>query len=227
MKALILAGGLGKRLRPVTEMVPKPLVPVLGRPVVEYTLQNLPPEVTEIIFVIGYKGEMIRERFGNAVVGRPVCYVVQEQQLGTGHAVKCARPLVREKFLLLYGDDVYGSEGLRRLVRHDWGLLCRRVKHPEKFGVVVTDKAGCVTRLVEKPREYVSDLTWVGAGVFQEDFLGIETPLSPRGEYEATDMFNVLIERGVKFRTELADLWFPGNTHEEIHLAEAELRAGT
>ena len=226
MKAVILAGGLGKRLRPITETVPKPLVPVLGRPVVEYTLENLPSEVTDVIFVIGYKGEMIRERFGTEAFGRKIHYVVQEQQLGTGHAVKQARPLVGEKFLLLYGDDVYGADGLKSLVRHDWGLLVRRVEHPEKFGVVVTDDYGFVMHLVEKPKEFVSDMTWVGAGVFQPEFLDIETPLSPRGEYEATDMFNALIQRGVKFRTELSELWLPGNTHEEVAQAEQELQIG-
>lgn len=224
MKAVILAGGLGKRLRPITESVPKPLVPVLGRPVVEYTLANLPSEVTEVVFVIGYKGEMIREHFGTEAFGRNISYVTQDQQLGTGHAVRQARPIVDDKFLLLYGDDVYGAEGLKRLAQHDWGLLVRRVDHPEKFGVVVTDEHGCVTRLVEKPKEFVSDLTWVGAGVFQGDFLDIETPLSPRGEYEATDMFNVLIERGVKLQTEMSELWLPGNTHEEVRVAEQELQ---
>lgn len=224
MKAVILAGGLGKRLRPITETVPKPLVPVLGRPVVEYTLENLPPEVTEVVFVVGYKGHMIRERFGTEAFGRKIQYVVQEQQLGTGHAVKQARPLIDDKFLLLYGDDVYGAEGLKNLVRHEWGLLVRRVEHPEKFGVVVADEHGCVMHLVEKPKEFVSDLTWVGVGVFQSEFLDVETPLSPRGEYEATDMFNALIQRGVKFQTELSELWLPGNTHEEVAQAEQELR---
>ena len=227
MKAVILAGGLGKRLRPVTEVVPKPLVPVLGRPVVEYTLENLPPDVTEIVFVVGYKGEMIREHFGTEAYGRGVSYVTQEQQLGSGHAVKQVKSVIDGKFLLLYGDDIYGPEGLQRLVRHDWGLLVRRVDHPERFGVVVVDEDGCVTRLVEKPKEFVSDLTWVGAGIFQADFLAVDTPLSPRGEYEATDMFNVLIERGVKFQTELSELWLPGNTHEEVRLAEEELRTTT
>lgn len=225
MQAVILAGGLGKRLRPITEDVPKSLVPVLGRPVVEHTLENLPADVDELIFVVGYKGEMIREAYGESAFGRRVRYVVQEQQLGTGHAVRQAKSLVHEKFLLVYGDDVYGREGLKRIVRHDWALLVRRVEHPEKFGVVVTDAEGCVTRLVEKPTEFVSDLTWVGVGVFQPEILEIETSLSPRGEHEATDMFNVLIERGMKFRTEIAELWLPGNTHEEVQLAEQELRA--
>lgn len=225
MQAVILAGGVGKRLRPITETVPKPLVPVLGRPVVEYTLDNLPSEIDEIIFVVGYKGEMIRETYGRAAFGRRISYAVQERQLGTGHAVKQAKSLVRGRFMLIYGDDVYGREGMERIARHEWGLLVRRVEHPEKFGVVVTDEDGYVTRLVEKPKQFVSDLTWVGVGVFQPEFLDVETTLSPRGEYEATDMFNVLIQRGIQFYTELAELWLPGNTHEEVRLAEQELRA--
>lgn len=220
MQAVILAGGLGKRLRPITEEVPKPLVPVCGRPVVEYTLKNLPSEITEVIFVIGYKGEMIKQLYGDSAFGKKVSYVVQEQQLGTGHAVKCAAAVINRPFLLLYGDDIYGATGLQKLVQREWALLARRVEHPERFGVLKLNKDGTVSDMVEKPKEFISDLSWVGAAKLQPEFMQIETPLSPRGEYEVTDMVNVLIRQGKKFYPELTDLWLPANTHEEV--AEAE-----
>lgn len=223
MQAIILAGGLGKRLRPITETVPKPLVPVAGRPVVTYTLENLPEEIEEIIFVIGYKGQMLRDAFGEEYAGRRVRYAEQGEPRGTGHAVQKAAPFVRGRFLLLYGDDIYGADGLRRLLRHESALLCRRVEHPERFGVVMLDESGVVSRMVEKPKEFVSDLTWVGACVVGPEVLSVDTPLSPRGEYEFTDMVNVLITRGTKFRTELADLWLPGNTKEEVDAAAREM----
>lgn len=226
MQAVILAGGLGKRLRPITETVPKPLVPLNGKPVIEYTLANLPPEIEEIVFVIGYKGHMLREAFGESFHGRRVSYVEQGEPLGTGHAVKKAQPLIRGRFLLLYGDDVYGPNGLERLIRHEWAILVRMVEHPERFGVVVLDSDGYVERLVEKPQTFVSNLSWVGACVAQPEILSVDTPLSPRGEYEFPDMVNALIGRKVRFKTELADLWLPGNTHEEIKTAEDTLRTG-
>lgn len=224
MQAVILAAGLGKRLRPITELVPKPLVPVHGKPVVLYTLEHLPAGVDEIIFVIGYRGHMMREAFGDTYAGRPVRYIEQGDPLGTGHAVKKAAPFVRGRFLFLYGDDIYGAAGLQRLVQHEWALLVRRVEHPERFGVVVQGPQGFVERMVEKPAAFISDLTWVGACVVHPDVLAVETPRSPRGEYEFPDMVNVLIQRGVRFQTELADLWLPGNTHEEVRSAEAELQ---
>lgn len=226
MQAVILAAGLGKRLRPITETVPKPLVPVNGKPVVEYTLQNLPASVEEVIFVVGYKGHMIRETFGDSYGGRTVRYVEQGEPLGTGHAVRQAAPLVRGAFLLLYGDDIYGPKGLQRLVRHSWALLVRRVEHPERFGVVVLDEEGNVERMVEKPKEFVSDLSWVGACVVKQEFLSVETPLSSRGEYEVTDMLNELLRQGIRLKTEVADLWLPGNTREEVLSAEGELQRG-
>lgn len=225
MKAVILAGGLGKRLRPITEVVPKPLVPVLGKPVVEYTLENLPSEITEVVFVIGYKGEMIRAQYGDRAFGRTISYVTQTEPLGTGHAVKCAAAVVNTPFLLLYGDDVYGREGLERLVKHEWALLARRVENPERFGVLVLRDDGSVERMVEKPKEFISNLSWVGAAMLQPEFFTVETPLSPRGEYEATDMVNALIRQGKKFRTELTDLWLPANTAEEVTQAEQALRS--
>ena len=220
MKAVILAGGLGKRLRPITENVPKPLVPVLGKPVVEYTLENLPAEIIEVIFVIGYKGEMIKDLYGNDAFGKKISYVVQEQQLGTGHAVKCAASLVDMPFILLYGDDIYGKEGLQKLVKREWALLARRVEHPERFGVLKLNEDGTVSDIVEKPKEFISDLSWVGGAKLQPEFMNVETPLSQRGEYEVPDMVNVLIKQGKKFYPELTDLWLPANTHEEV--AEAE-----
>lgn len=223
MQAVILAGGLGKRLRPVTETVPKPLVPVNGRPVVSYTLENLPGEVSEIIFVIGYKGHMMQEVFGAEYGGRSISYVEQGEPLGTGHAVKQAAPLLKHKFLLLYGDDVYGPKGMKNLVRHDWALLVRHVEHPERFGVVVLDQGGHVERMVEKPKEFLSDLSWVGACVVHPEILSVEVPLSERGEYEFPDMVNVLLKREIKFQTELADLWLPGNTQGEVEAAAREL----
>jgi len=224
MKAVILAGGLGKRLRPITETVPKPLVPVCGRPVVEYTLKNLPPEVQEIVFVIGYKGEMIKDLYGNFAFGRKISYAVQEKQMGTGHAVKCAAHLIDMPFLLLYGDDIYGAVGMQKLVQRDWALLARRVDHPERFGVLELNEDGTIKDMVEKPQTFISDLSWVGAAKLQPEFLKIETPLSSRGEYEVTDMVNVLIKQGKKFYAELTDIWLPANTHEEVAEAERCLR---
>jgi dTDP-glucose pyrophosphorylase len=127
---------------------------------------------------------------------------------------------VSTPFLLLYGDDVYGPDGLKRLLRHEWALLARKVERPERFGVLVTRPDGTVAHMVEKPKEFVSNLSWVGAAMLQPEFFAVGTPLSPRGEYEATDMVNALIERGVRFATEMTDLWLPANTLEEV--AEAE-----
>lgn len=224
MQAVILAGGLGKRLRPITETVPKPLVPVNGKPVVAYTLEHLPAEIREVVFVVGYKGDMMRSAFGAEYGGRAIRYVEQGEPQGTGHAVKKAAPLIRGKFLLLYGDDIYGPEGMRRLVRHDWALLVRRVEHPERFGVVVLGEDGSVTRIVEKPQKFLSDLSWVGACVAHPEILSVEVPRSERGEYEFPDMVNVLLRREMKFQTELADLWLPGNTKEEVAAAARELQ---
>lgn len=225
MKAVILAGGLGKRLRPITEDVPKPLVPVLDKPVVEWTLEVLPPEITEIIFVIGHKGEMIRERYGDRAFGRTVAYVTQEKQLGTAHAVKCAAPLLDTPFLLLYGDDIYGGDGLRKLVRHDWALLARRVRHPERFGVLVLRADGSLKKIVEKPRVPVSNLAWAGPAMLQPDVLEIDAPLSARGEYEFPDLVNELIRRGVRFSVETTELWLPANTPADVAFAEAFMRS--
>jgi dTDP-glucose pyrophosphorylase len=137
--------------------------------------------------------------------------------------VKCAAAVINEPFILLYGDDIYGATGLQKLVRREWALLARRVEHPERFGVLELKEDGTVKDMVEKPQKFISDLSWVGAAKLQPEFMRIETPLSPRGEYEVTDMVNVLIKQGKNFYPELTDLWLPANTLEEVKEAEKYL----
>lgn len=223
MQAVILAGGLGKRLRPVTETVPKPLVPINGRPILEYALDRLPEDITEIVFVIGYKGDMLREAYGDSVRGRNVSYAVQEEPLGTAHAMRCAAPFVHGPFLLLYGDGVYGREGLTKILQHDFSLLAHRVSNPEQFGVLVCREDGTLERTVEKPKEFVSNLTWVGAAKLPASALTLDVPRSPRGEYEATDVFNLLLQGGHVCRVEETDFWLTANTKDEISKVEEGL----
>jgi len=101
MKALVLAAGEGKRLRPLTDDRPKPMILLNGRPLLEYILAELPDAITEMIIIIGYHGEKIREHFGDSWGGRKITYIEQTERLGTARAVLLAKDLLTEKFFLL------------------------------------------------------------------------------------------------------------------------------
>lgn len=124
MDAIILAAGRGTRLRPLTDTVPKPLIPVAGRGALLRTLDILPPEIDRIILVVGYLQEQIRAAVGTEWKGRPVEYVSPKALDGTGPMVRACESIIRgERFLVLNGDDVYGREDLEELTHHDRGIL--------------------------------------------------------------------------------------------------------
>src|SRR5687768_11120918 len=108
MKALIFAAGKGVRMMPLTAEKPKPLLEVLGRPLLERIIEVLPREIVEIVLVVGYKGDMIRGRFGHSFGGRRIAYVEQAEQLGTGDALMLCKHAIEpgERFLVVYADDL-------------------------------------------------------------------------------------------------------------------------
>lgn len=205
---------------------PKQLLPVKGKPVLEYLLDGLPEEITEYIFVVGGPHEArIREYFARGEYrGKPITFVVQKEQLGLAHAFKTAAPLVKGRWLGSVADDILGPRGLKNLVTHDLAVLAYRVPNPEKFGVLVGDEAGYLVRAVEKPVEFVSDLAWPGAMVMDREFFEVEVAPSARGEYETPDVWMKLIhERGRKIKIVESEFWLPVNDKEQLERAEKKM----
>ncbi len=206
---------------------PKQLLPVAGKPVVEYVLNALPKEVTELIFIVGGPHEQtIREYFASGQHnGRPITFIRQEQQLGLAHAFGMAKDLIHGKWFGSVADDIYDPEALQALVQDDLALYTYRVPNPEQFGVIVADSAGYVVNAVEKPKEFVSDLIWGGAMVMDESFFSVQVEPSARGEYETPDVWMKLIrEQGKKIRIVESSYWFPVNDKPQLDAAEAKMK---
>src|SRR5262249_39527259 len=149
MDAIILAAGLGTRLRPHTLTKPKPLLPIQGRPILEWILVALPPSVDRIVVVVNYLAEQIEEylrvqtHFANWEAVR------QTVPRGTGDALgSCRGKIAADRFLVLNGDDLYGAADLARLAEHDAGMLVHAVDQPRKFGIVFSRPDGTLERLV-------------------------------------------------------------------------------
>jgi len=237
MQAVILMAGKGKRMAKYYEG-PKVLLPVNGKPVVEYLIESLPAEVTELIFVVGGPHEgLIRERFssgqyggpprgrGSPAGGRPITFVLQEEQLGLAHAYRVAQDLIKGRWYGMVGDDIIGAKGLKELAAHELSVLAYHVPNPEQFGVLVADEAGYLVRAVEKPPEFVSDLAWTGHMVMDESFFEVKTERSARGEYETPDVWTKMIaERGAKIKVVESELWLPINNKAQLEEAERALR---
>lgn len=226
MQAIILMAGKGTRMAKYYEG-PKQLLPVAGKPIVEYLLEALPSEITELIFVVGGPHEeTIRNYFAKGEhMGRPITFVKQEQQLGLAHAFHTAKHLIRGRWFGSVADDIYDPKALKKLVQEELGLYSYRVPNPEQFGVLVVDDNNYVIRAVEKPQEFVSNLIWGGAMVMDQSFFEVEITPSARGEYETPDVWMKLInEKGKKIRIVECDYWFPVNDKPQLEAAEAKMK---
>jgi UDP-N-acetylglucosamine diphosphorylase / glucose-1-phosphate thymidylyltransferase / UDP-N-acetylgalactosamine diphosphorylase / glucosamine-1-phosphate N-acetyltransferase / galactosamine-1-phosphate N-acetyltransferase len=225
MKALIFAAGKGTRMQPLTFERPKPLLEVLGKPILEYTFEALPPEVTEVVLVIGYKGQMVKDLFGDNFAGRKITYVTQEEQLGTGDALWICRSLIApdERFLIIYSDDIYNRESFSRLLKHDRAILTARVDHPERFGIVVADPSGMVVDIEEKPEHPKSNIAWIGTMLIDADVFEQRPSEDPRHKEHTIQSMVIPYMRTHKTFAEEADLWIPIGYPEDLKKAELAL----
>jgi bifunctional UDP-N-acetylglucosamine pyrophosphorylase/glucosamine-1-phosphate N-acetyltransferase len=220
MDAIIMAAGLGTRLRPHTLHTPKPLLPVRGRPILDWALGALPPEVDRVLVVVNYLAEQIEAYLANQKHFTRWEAVRQEVPRGTGDAVRACRDRVRsDRLLVLNGDDLYGAADLAELSRHPAGLLVQAVAEPRKFGIAFLRPDGSLDRLVEKPDLDGPQLANTGAYVFPKEVLQTELQLSARGEYEITDYVSILAARHAVSVVQ-AKFWLPIGTVEVWQAAQ-------
>lgn len=150
MQAVILAAGKGTRMKELTEKTPKPMLLVHGKTLIEHKLAALPPEVDEVILIIGYQGEVIRERFGDAFGGRRIRYVIQETLDGTMGALALARPYLPDRFMVMMGDDIYAREDIEAcLAVPGWSILIEKTEAMAAGGRMVMDGAGHIIGIEE------------------------------------------------------------------------------
>jgi glucose-1-phosphate thymidylyltransferase len=229
---LIAAGGTGSRLRPFTHTGAKQLIPVAGQPILFHGLDAIRDAgIDRVGIVVGQTGGEVRAAVGDgARWGFDVTYIDQPEPLGLAHVVKTARGFVAgEPFLFFLGDNLI-REGVARFVREfertrpDAQIFLARVTEPERFGVVVME-GDRVVRLVEKPREPVSDLALVGVYLFQDSILEACDALAPswRGELEITEAIQWLVDHGGTVRAEVVDGWWK-DTGAPEDLLEANRR---
>ncbi len=227
MDAIILAAGLGTRLRPYTETTPKPLLPVQGRPILDWIIAALPP-IDRLVIVVNYLAEQIEAYLAGQTHVQHWSTVLQTVPRGTGDALMCCRQEIQaDRVLVLNGDDLYGVADLAQLASQPAGLLTHWVDDPRKFGVAFRRSDGTLDKLVEKPDIAGPALANIGAYVFPRQVFEVTLPLSPRGEYEITDAVSSLAQR-MPFSVIEAQHWLPIGTVEAWQSAQgADLRPFT
>src|SRR5687767_12845368 len=213
MKALVLSGGAGTRLRPITHTSAKQLVPIANKPILFYGIEDLAAAgIVEIGIIVGDTRDEIMAAVGDGSrFGVKVTYIPQEAPLGLAHCVLIAREFLGDEPFVMYLGDNFLVGGIRDLVEsyqaagHDAQILLTRVAEPQFYGVAELGPSGEIVGLEEKPEHPRSDLAIVGVYIFSPAIHEAVRAISPsaRGELEITDAIGWLIERGYHVHSHL------------------------
>jgi glucose-1-phosphate thymidylyltransferase len=206
MKGLILSGGTGSRLYPLTYTSAKQLIPVANKPILFRVIETIRDAgIDDIGIVVGSTAEQIKEAVGRGGRwGVNITYIPQEKPLGLAHAVKVAQPFLGDdRFVMFLGDNVIQggiSTLIRQFAESDWNsqIVLTRIEHPEQYGVAQLGDDGRIIRLVEKPKVPPSDLALVGIYMFDHNIFHAVDSIKPswRGELEITDAIQWLVDNG-------------------------------
>jgi bifunctional UDP-N-acetylglucosamine pyrophosphorylase/glucosamine-1-phosphate N-acetyltransferase len=223
MQAIILTAGNGVRFMPLSATRPKPLFSIFNESILEHNLNQLVGIVDEVFFVVNYKAEMIKEIFGDNYRGIKINYVFQEKIEGTGSAAELCKPNLRDRFLILCGDDFYFKEDIEKLIEKFPSVLVQEHKNPSAFGVITID-GDVIKEINEKPENPATNLVNTGLYYLPKDIFTQKIEKSPRGEYEFTDYLKKLIVRE-KVYFAVAQKWFPSSYPWDVFNAFEDLFA--
>lgn len=222
MQAVILAAGRGKRMRHLTQATTKPMLKIKGKPLLEYKLKCLPKKIKEIIFIVGYRSEDVLAHFKRYWGGRRIIYVFQTNINGTGGALHLAKSVLREKFLVMMGDDLYCKKDLNAMLKHDLAIMGYEVSDPSQFGVIKTNSKGFMTDVLEKPKKTRHKLANTGVYVLNKKFFEYELAPIGGGEFGLPQTLAKMTKKH-KIKVHKAQAWHPVGCPDDLKKAEEVL----
>lgn len=232
MKAIIPVAGAGTKLRPHTYTQPKALIPIAGKTILSFIVDQLASAgITEFIFIVGYLGEKIQE-YVNATYPDLTChFVFQNERKGTGHAIELTKALVgKDEIFVALGDTICEYD-VKEMVNSPYSMLgVKKVDDPRKFGVAEIDEDGFIDHVVEKPAIPKSNMALVGLYKIKETgFLFgclnhiFKEDITTQGDYNLTDALDCMIKRGAKFKAFRVRNWFDCGKKETLLESNATL----
>lgn len=220
MKIIVPMAGRGSRLRPHTLTVPKPLIPIAGKPIVQRLVEDIvavcgDKKVTEIAFIIGDFGEQVEADLKQVAenLGAKGSIYYQDKPLGTAHAIHCAADSMDDEIVVAFADTLFRAD-FTLDTDADSVIWVKQVDNPSAYGVVQFDEQGNINNFVEKPEEFISDLAIIGIyyfkdgpGLRKELKYILDNKLMDRGEYQLTDALSSLLKQGKIFKPGTVNDW--------------------
>lgn len=195
-KAIVLAAGEGERMLPLTLTVPKPLLMIGGKTVLDHIFEAFPEAITEAVIVVRYLGEKIRAYCGDVFHGRPIQYA-EGSEKGNAFSFLAAAPFVTasERVMILYADEIPSPENMQKCLAHEYSWLCKETARPKAAGVVKLRADGTIEEIVEKSENPPSNLAAIGLMVLPGEVFYYEPVQNPNGEYYLSSMLNPLFAK--------------------------------
>ena len=227
MKAVILAAGKGTRFGELTKTTPKALIKISGKPIIEYTLDSLPSRIKEVYLVVGHLGKKIKEYVGDNHKGVKIKYIELKNLTGTATAVwRAKKYLGREKFLVLYGDDIYNKKELGELVKQSWafGLAKTIPPSPKYLNMVLDSKKYIIQALYPTAKEMKTGiLISTGAYVMDSRIFKYKPVKLSNGEYGLPQTM-LAAAKDIPIKGVIMKKWLQINNPEDIKKAEKKLK---
>lgn len=235
MKGVVLAGGKGSRLQPMTNVVNKHVIPIYDHPMIYYPVSTLINVGIDDILVISsseHIGKYIQllENNGNNRFDADFSYKLQSEPKGIAHAVSLAEQFVDEEFVVVLGDNIILEDLSSKIdplgEDEEARIFLREVSEPSAYGVATVNADGQVTSLKEKPENPESNLAVIGLYVFNSGVFDVIDELKPsdRGEYEITDVNSHYLNKGTLHYEKITDSWYDAGTPEGVFRASADVR---
>jgi glucose-1-phosphate thymidylyltransferase len=230
MKIVVPMAGMGKRMRPHTLTVPKPLIPIAGKSIVQRLVEDIAKvcdeKVDEVAFIIGDFGKEVEEKLiqiaGNIGAKGSISY--QKEALGTAHAILCAEDALKGKVVVAFADTLFKAD-FKLDDEKDGIIWVQKIEDPRAFGVVKLDDNNTITDFVEKPETFVSDLAIIGIYYFKDgEYLKkelrylLDNDIKDKGEYQLTNALENMKNKGTKFVPGKVDEWLDcGNKNATVY----------
>jgi NDP-sugar pyrophosphorylase family protein len=224
IQAIILAAGRGTRMKNLTEKMPKPMINIGKMNLIEWKIEALPKEVNEVILVIGYLGEQIKNHFGEKFAGKKIIYIEQTELNGTGGALFLAKDLLKGKFLVMMGDDIYNKEDITEMIKNGWSILAKKADEKSKGAKIVLNDDNTIKEIIEGAELERGD--WNNTGMYllgKEIFNYPLVPKSPGDKEFGLPQTIALATKNIPIRIVPTKRWLQVTCPEDVKKVETIL----